>query len=263
MKAEIGIFGGSGFYELLKNPKKVKIKTPYGYPSAPVALGKVAGKMVAFMPRHGEKHQYPPHQIPYLANLWAFKHLGVKRIMAPCAAGSLQARIKPGDFVVCDQFIDRTEGRPDTFYNGPKVVHISSADPYCPILRKLAVQSCRRLKIPVHDKGTVIVIQGPRLSSKAESRWFSKMGWEVINMTQYPEVILARELELCYVNISLITDYDAGLEGQKGVAPANVAEILKVFKDNNQKLKKLIIAMIEEMPERNCQCGESLKGAVV
>lgn len=262
-KAEIGILGGTGFYELIKKPVKIKIKTPFGYPSAPVSLGKITGRSVAFIPRHGEKHQYPPHKIPYLANLWALKSLGVKRVIAPAAVGSLNLEIKPSTFVICDQFIDWTEGRPDTFYNGPKTVHIAAADPYCPILRKLAIKSCRQLKINFLAKGTVVVIQGPRFSTRAESQFFARQGFDLINMTQYPEVILARELGLCYVNISLVTDYDAGLEGHKHFRPVSFNEVVRIFNNNEKKVKRVLLDMIGGLPRKfPCRCKEYVKEAV-
>jgi 5'-methylthioadenosine phosphorylase len=262
-KADIGVFGGSGFYSFLSDVKEIEIKTPYGPTSGRIALANVSGKAVAFLPRHGKKHQLPPHVINYRANVHAMKELGVKRIIAPCAAGSLQPHVKRGDFVICDQFVDRTKGRKDTFFDGPQAYHISSADPYCPELRKTAYSVTKGLGIPVHEKGTVVVIQGPRFSTKAESRWFTGMGWEVINMTQYPEAVLAREAEICFCNISLITDYDAGLVGGE-IKPVTVDEMIKIFTQNNEKLKKVLFGLIEKIPEkRGCGCGEALKGAKV
>jgi 5'-methylthioadenosine phosphorylase len=219
---------------------------------------------VAFLPRHGAHHRIPPHQINYRANLWAMAQLGVTRVIAPTAAGSLQANVKPGDFVVCDQFVDRTYARQQTFYDGPRVVHISSADPYCPDLRNHSVAVGRELGIRVHERGTVVVIQGPRFSTRAESQWFSRQGWEVINMTQYPEVTLARELAMCYVNIALITDYDAGLEGEAGVAPVSVAEVINVMNDNNERVRQLIHALVPRLAGgRTCDCALALDSAVV
>lgn len=212
-KAEIGVFGGSGLYSMEGATvlEEIKVETPFGAPSDLITIVEIARKRVAFLPRHGRKHQYPPHKVPYKANIWAMKALGVERVLAPNAVGSLQRHIKPGDFVICDQFVDRTRHRDDTFFNGPITTHVSTADPYCPQLRAIAIEACRDLGIPHHERGTVVVIEGPRFSTKAESRWFTQMGWEVINMTQYPEVVLAREAELCYVNISIVTDYDTGL----------------------------------------------------
>jgi 5'-methylthioadenosine phosphorylase len=261
-RAGIGVFGGSGFYALLSNAREIKVETPYGAPSDLVAVGEIAGRQVAFLPRHGKSHHLPPHMINYRANLWAMKELGVERIIGPCAAGSLQARVQPGHFVVCDQLVDRTHSRKDTFYDGPITTHVSFAYPYCPQMRGLAVDVIKQAGIPCHDRGTVVTIQGPRFSTVAESRWYASLGWEVINMTQYPEAYLARELEMCYVNISLITDYDVGLEGQPGIEPVTHESVLQVFAANNERIKQVINAMIERMPaERTCRCGSALEGA--
>ncbi len=261
-QAEIGVFGGSGFYSLLENQRDVKVETPYGSPSDEFALGEIAGKRVAFLPRHGRAHSLPPHMINYRANLWAMKELGVQRIIGPCASGSLKASVKPGHFVVCDQLVDRTNGRKDTFYDGPVTTHVSFAYPYCSQLRPLAVQIIKDAGIVCHDRGTVVTIQGPRFSTVAESRWYSSHAWEVINMTQYPEAYLSRELEMCYVNISLITDFDVGLEGQAGIEPVTHEGVIAVFQANNQKVKAVILAMIERMPQqRECACGSALQGA--
>ncbi len=257
-KIEIGVFGGSGFYSLFTDAETRVIETPYGPPSDKIVIGTIAGKRVAFMPRHGAHHQLPPHQINYRANLWAMKSVGVTRLISPCAAGSLQKDVAPGDFVICDQFVDRTSGRKDTFYDGPISTHVSAAETYCPELSQLAFAAGKKAQIKMHPKGTVVVIQGPRFSTKAESKWFSAQGWEVINMTQYPEAHLARELELCVVNISLITDYDSGLAGN--VEPVSHSEVVKVFGDNLEKLKKLLVNLIEEIPKKreHCHCAETL-----
>lgn len=251
-KARIAVIGGSGIYSLFEKPKQVKMKTPYGSPSDKISIGKIAGRKVAFLPRHGRKHQYPPHMIPYQANLWALKDVGVERIIAPCAVGSLQPHIKRGDFVICDQFVNKTWGRKDTYFNGPVVNHISTADPYCDELRRLTVKAARKFQFRVHERGTVVVVQGPRLGTKAESCWFKSFGWDVINMTQYPEVTLARELGICYVNISLVTDYDAW---SPDVASAK--EIFNVIAENIENFKNLIKELVPEIPKkRNCQCSK-------
>ena len=260
--AEIGVFGGSGFYSLLDDAVEIKVDTPYGAPSDKVTIGTLHGRKVAFLPRHGKEHQLPPHMIPYRANIWAMKSLGVGRVIGPSAVGSLQTHIKPGDFVVCDQFVDRTNGRRDTFYDGPSVVHVSSADPYCPVLRKLAIEVVREKGIDVHKRGANVVIQGPRFSSKAESKWFTSMGWEVISMTQYPEVILALEQELCYVNIALITDYDAGLVAEEGTEPVSSDQVMQFFKQNNERVKDVLVEMIKRVPTtRDCKCATALEHA--
>lgn len=264
-RAEIGVFGGSGFYSFLDSVKHISVETPFGKPSDDIAIGKVGGRSVAFMPRHGRKHSLPPAAINYRANLWALHSLGVTRVIGPNASGSLQPQIHPGDFVVCDQFIDRTSGRADTFFDrGPRVVHVSTAHPYCPVLRKLAVSAAGDVGGPVHERGTIVVVQGPRFSTRAESKWFSSNGWEVINMTQYPEVALARELEMCYVGVSLVTDYDSGLEGHPDVKPVLVEDVERFFASNISRVRDLILRMIPLIPiERECPCASAMKGAVI
>ncbi len=260
-RATIGVFGGSGFYSFLDGVEEIKIDTPYGEPSAPLVIGEIEGRSVAFLPRHGRQHEFPPHRVPYRANLFAFKEAGVERVIAPAAAGSLQPHVRRGDFVVCDQLVDRTSGRVATYHDGPETIHVSLADPYCPEMRRVAIERGRALGITMHERGTVVVIEGPRFSTRAESRWYAEAGWEVINMTQYPEAALARELELCYVNVSLITDYDVGVEG---VPPVSVEEVVEVFAENNARLRDLLGAITPAIPsERGCACGSALTGARV
>ena len=244
--AEIGVFGGSGFYSLLDDVREIKVDTPYGPPSDSFFLATVGGRRVAFLPRHGRRHTLPPHKVPYRANVWAMRSLGVKAVISPCAAGSLQAYVEPGHFVVCDQFVDRTNGRDDTFFDGPIVSHVSSAEIYDPTLRQLAIDVIREHGITVHERGTVVVIQGPRFSTRAESRWFMDAGWEVINMTQYPEAYLCRELGMAVVNIALITDYDAGvIEGTEAVT---AHDVLSVFQENAARIQKVVLDMIGRCP---------------
>ncbi len=260
--AEIGVFGGSGFYSFLENVEDFAIETPYGLPSDRVSIGDIGGRRVAFIPRHGGKHQYPPHKVNYRANLYAMKQLGVSQIIGPCASGSLQVDVKPGDFVLCDQFIDRTRGRADTFYDGPISTHVSAAHPYCSSIRSIAADLAKDIDVTVHETGTVVVVQGPRFSTKAESRWFSNQGWQVINMTQYPEAYLARELEICYLNISLITDWDVGLEDHPAIEPVTMDEVIKTFDENNVKLREFLFSLIPKLPtERDCDCTRALQGA--
>ena len=253
----IGVFGGSGFYSLLADVRREHIRTPYGEPSGDFAIGSVDGVEVAFLPRHGRAHTIPPAQINYRANLWAMQRLGVDQVIAPTAAGSLTASIRPGDFVLCDQFVDRTWGRADTFHTGPRVAHVGAADPYCPRLREAAAAICQELGLRVHRSGTVVVTNGPRFTTRAESRWYAAQGWQVINMTQYPEVILARELGMCYANVALITDYDAGLEGAPGALPVTVEEVQRVMADNNENVRELILRMIPRLadPSERSACG--------
>jgi 5'-methylthioadenosine phosphorylase len=244
--AEIGVFGGSGFYSLLDDVREVKVDTPYGPPSDSYFLATVGGRRVAFLPRHGRRHTIPPHRINYRANVWAMRSLGVKAVISPCAAGSLQPHVKPGDFVLCDQFVDRTRGRADTFFDGPVVTHLSSADTYNPELRRIALEVCHEQGIDVHERGTIVIINGPRFSSKAESKWFSDAGWEVFSMTQYPEAYLCRELGMAVVNIALITDYDAGvIEGTEAV---DARSVLEVFAQNAERIQKVVLEMIGRFP---------------
>ena len=246
----------------MENADELSVRTPYGKTSDKIAIGRINGVEVAFMPRHGKKHQFSPSCIPYKANLWAFKKLGIERIIAPSATGSLQPYIKPGDFVICDQFIDRTKHREETYYSGPKTIHISMVEPYCLELRRLAVKACEKLNIPVHKKGKVVIIEGPRFSTKAESEWYQKSNFEVINMTQYPEVVLARELEMCYVNISLITDWDAGIIGNKNIKPVTAVEVARIFNKNINRIKNLIYEIVKNIPpSRKCFCKNALKEA--
>jgi 5'-methylthioadenosine phosphorylase len=245
-QAEIGVFGGSGFYSLLDDVREVKVDTPYGPPSDSFFLADVAGRSVAFLPRHGRRHTIPPHRINYRANVWAMRSLGVEAVVSPCAAGSLQLDVKPGDFVVCDQFVDRTRGRADTFYDGPIVTHLSSAETYDPVLRGLAIQTIRDHGIEVHEFGTMVVIQGPRFSTKAESKWFSDAGWQVIGMTGYPEAWLCRELGMAVVNIALITDYDAGVH--EGTEAVDARSVLEVFSQNAERIQKVVLDLIGRFP---------------
>ncbi|MEA2551952.1 MAG: 5-methylthioadenosine phosphorylase [Fimbriimonadaceae bacterium] len=245
-RAEIGIFGGSGFYSLLEDVREAKVDTPYGPPSDSVMLATVADRKVAFIPRHGRNHTLPPHMVNYRANVWALRALGVQAVISPCAAGSLQRHFEPGSFAVCDQFVDRTNARKDTFFDGPIVTHISPAETYHPLFRQLAIDTIKAHGIPCHERGTVVVIQGPRFSTKAESKWFTDMGWEVINMTQYPEAHLCRELGMAVVNISLITDYDSGLVS--GTEAVTAHDVLEVFRTNSERIKKVVLDMIAKMP---------------
>jgi 5'-methylthioadenosine phosphorylase len=258
-RAEVGVFGGSGFYSLIEDAKEVWIETPYGAPSDRMAIGEIAGRRVAFLPRHGKDHRYPPHEINYRANAFAMKTLGVTHVIGPTACGSLTLEVKPGSMVVADQLVDRTSARKDTFFDGPVTTHVSFADPYCPTLRPIAVDVLRSLGIETHGRGTIVVCQGPRFSTRSESKWYQSQGWEVINMTQYPEAYLARELGMCYVNISLITDYDVGLEG---MPPVTHHEVMEVFRRNNERTKTAIGRIVGRIPlGADCSCRHSLEGA--
>jgi 5'-methylthioadenosine phosphorylase len=256
--AEIGVIGGSGFYDFLEDTETVDVETPFGDPSAPLTIGDVGGRRVAFLPRHGLQHQFPPHRVPYRANLWALKEAGVTRVFGPCAAGSLSRDIPPRTFVVCDQALDFTKSRAGTFYDGPQTTHVSFADPYCPTLRETLVKAAADAGVPHRDGGTMVVIEGPRFSTTAESRMFASLGGDVIGMTQFPEMILARELELCYGNVALVTDYDVGVDD---IPPVTHEEVLKVFGENLDVLRDLLFAAIPTVPEeRTCPCGSALAG---
>ena len=251
-KATIGVFGGSGFYKFLDNIEEIKIETPFGQPSDSVLVGKIGNHNVAFMPRHGRNHNILPHKINYRANVWAMKSLGCERVISPCAAGSLQKHIKPGEFVICDQFVDWTDGRISTIFDGPVATHVSAAETYCPEMRKLAIDAGKKLGITVHEQGTVVVINGPRFSTKSESKFFTNQGWEVINMTAFPEAYIVKEMDMCPLNISLITDYDAGLVGD--VPPVSHHDVIKVFNANIENLKNLLFELVQNTPLERTQC---------
>ncbi|GAC1328743.1 MAG: S-methyl-5'-thioadenosine phosphorylase [Candidatus Dormibacteria bacterium] len=253
----LGVIGGTGLYELLDNAQEISLETPYGPTSDVIHVGSLEGCATAFLARHGRGHHLPPHLVPYRANLWALRHLGVRRVIAPAAGGSLQPSIRPGDIVVCDQVVDRTTGRQDTFSEAGAVIHVSMADPYCPGLRALASRSAEHLGIRAHRAGTVVVIQGPRFSTRAESRWFAENGWSVVNMTQYPEVALARELGLCYVNLSVITDRDAGIPGDPGAPAVDARTVLEVLRDGMDQARALVTHMAQRLPALPpCDCED-------
>jgi len=258
---EIGIIGGTGVYDptMFEDVKEIKVYTPYGETSDMVSVGFLQGRKVAFIPRHGRNHRIPPHKVNFRANIWALKELGVSRVVAPAAVGSLREDFKPGDFVIVDQFIDRTKKREDTFYEGGRVCHISAADPFCPELRKTFYEGASRLGLRVHDRGTYVCIEGPRFSTRAESKLFRSWGADVIGMTLYPECILAKEMEMCYVSISMVTDYDVWAE-----KPVSVKEVIETMKKNTENFKKLVMKVIPEIPrERKCPCRHALRDALV
>lgn len=248
----IGVFGGSGFYEFLENASEVHIETPYGPTAAPLSIGTIAGRAVAFMPRHGREHGFAAHRVPYRANLWAMKEIGVRSIIAPCSVGSLQPNIHPGQLVVIDQLIDRTWGRPDTFHDvgGPSsepgsngaVHHQTFADPYDVGLRSALVAAGNRIGLDIADGATMVVINGPRFSTRAESTWFRSMGWHVVNMTGYPESVLAAELGIRYAAVALVTDYDAGVDGH---APVTMDAVFAIMRSNVANIQRLITSAIE------------------
>lgn len=249
--AELAVIGGSGLYALLDNAEEHILDTPYGPTSDPVTVAEVAGRRVAFLPRHGRDHRLPPHRIPYRANLWALRELGVTQILAPCAVGGLLPELGPGSFVVPDQLIDRTYGRVQTFYD-TGAVHVSFADPYCPTGRGAVLATAAGQGLPVTDGGTMVVIEGPRFSTRAESRWHTAAGGTLVNMTGHPEAVLARELAMCYTAVALVTDLDAGVEGERGVTQE---EVFRVFGENMTRMRELLLATLAALPaERTCPC---------
>jgi len=256
---EIGMFGGSGNYDssVIENPIEVKVFTPYGDPSDNFILGTVKGRSFAFLARHGRNHTIPPHAINYRANIWGMKALGVKRIISPAAAGSLQPeKVKLGEFVIADQLFDRTMGvRKDTFFDGGTIAHLPFAEPFCPELRKVAVDTAAEVNYKVHDRGTYVCINGPRFSTRAESMFYHNQGWDVIGMTAYPEAALAREAGICFVNISMPTDYD--VHGEETVTHEMV---LKTMSENVDRVRKLTFEMISHIPkEASCECQTAMK----
>jgi 5'-methylthioadenosine phosphorylase len=258
--AEVGVFGGSGFYRFLDDVTEVAVDTPFGAPSAPIHLGRLGSRTVAFLPRHGAQHELPPHRINYRANVWAMHSLGVTSVFGPCASGSLRAEVVPGSFVVPDQLVDRTWGRPDTFFDGEDGVthHVAFGDPYDEDLRQIAIAACRAEDVEVHDRGTVVTIQGPRFSTRAESRWFGAQGWEVINMTQHPEAVLCREAGLRYAAIALITDFDAGLEGT-GIPTVTQEEVFTFFEQNVEVVRRVLFrALADDLPTQRLEAGPGL-----
>ncbi|WP_093802389.1 S-methyl-5'-thioadenosine phosphorylase [Streptomyces sp. Wb2n-11] len=245
--ADTGVIGGSGFYELLDDAEEVRIATPYGPPSDALMLGTVEGRRVAFLPRHGRDHRIPPHRINYRANLWAMRSVGVRRILAPCAVGSLRRELGPGTIVVPDQMVDRTSGRIQTFYD-EGAVHISFADPYCEHGREALLKAAAAAGIEAVDGGTMVVVEGPRFSTRAESQWFAAAGWSLVNMTGHPEAVLARELALGYAAVALVTDLDAGIDATESVAQE---EVFKVFAENTRRLRRVVLDAIGMLPESN------------
>ncbi|MDX6225665.1 MAG: 5-methylthioadenosine phosphorylase [Frankiales bacterium] len=258
MRADLGVIGGTGLYAFLDDVEEVKVSTPYGDPSDPLVIGSVAQRRVAFLPRHGRDHRFPPHRIPYRANLWALRSLGVRDVLAPCAVGGLRPELGPGSLVIPDQLVDRTSGRVQTYYDAG-AVHVSFADPYCPRGRATAAAVARADGWPVTDGGTMVVIEGPRFSSRAESRYYTAQGWSVVNMTGHPEAVLARELALCYTSVALVTDLDAGVDGDG--AAVTQEEVFRVFGENTDRLRATLMHVIAELaPDESCSCRHSLDG---
>ena len=265
-QAEIGVIGGSGFYSFLDDVTEVSVETPYGQPSDSLFFGELAGRRVAFLPRHGRGHHLPPHRINYRANMWALRSAGVQQVLGPCAVGGLQSKYGPGTLLVPDQLVDRTKSRIQTYFDGeprsdgsvPKVVHLTFADPYCEEGRGAALKAARDYGWEPVDGGTLCVIEGPRFSTRSESRWHAEQGWSVVGMTGHPEAVLARELGLCYSSLTLVTDLDAGAEAGEGVSHA---EVLRVFGENVGRLREVLFDAVAQLPrERSCACASALDG---
>jgi len=251
--ARVAVIGGSGFYEFLDDAREVSVPTPYGEPSAPVSVGEVSGTPVAFLPRHGKGHAFPPHRIPYRANLWALRSLGVRQVIAPCAVGGLRDEVAPGDLVVPDQLVDRTSGRVQSFVE-TGAVHVPFADPYCP-----ALSAALAAPDEVSLGGTMVVVEGPRFSTRAESRHYAAQGWTLVNMTGHPEAVLARELQMCYSAVALVTDMDAGVETGRGVGQE---EVFAMFARNIDRLKALLAGAVTALPTpgEGCACASWADG---
>jgi 5'-methylthioadenosine phosphorylase len=255
--ADVGVIGGSGLYRLLDPAEEHQVKTPYGEPSDPITVADVGGRRVAFLPRHGRDHRFPPHRIPYRANLWALRDIGVRQILAPCAVGGLRPELGPGTFVLPDQLVDRTSGRVQTFYD-QGAVHIGFADPYCRTGRSTIREVAERTGFDLVPTGTMVVIEGPRFSTRAESRWYTSLGGSVVNMTGHPEAVLARELAICYTALALVTDLDAGVEGDHGVTQE---EVFRVFGENTERLRSLLLDVAAALPvDPDCACHHALDG---
>lgn len=262
-RADIGVIGGSGFYTFFDDANavtQVTVSTPYGDPSDQVSVGSVAGRRVAFLPRHGRHHTIPPHRINYRANAWALRAVGVRQVIAPAAVGSLRPELGPGQLVVPDQLVDRTRGRLQTFYDGvpAAVVHVSFADPYCPRGRAVGLSAAQDGGWTPVDGGTLVVVDGPRFSTRAESKWHAAAGWSIVGMTGHPEAILARELAVCYTGLALVTDHDAGVDQDEAVTHEAV---LAIFRANVERLRALVVDVIERLPVDECSlCSHALDG---
>jgi 5'-methylthioadenosine phosphorylase len=247
-EADIAVIGGSGFYSFLEDAEERHVPTPYGDPSGPVALGTVSGRRVAFLPRHGAHHAFPPHRINYRANAWALRSLGVRQVLAPCAVGSLTPDLGPGRVVVPDQLVDRTHGRAATFVE-TGACHVPFADPYC----ERVADAVLRASPEVTRGGTMVVVEGPRFSTRAESQHYAAQGWSLVNMTGHPEAVLAREMQQCYAAVALVTDLDAGLESGSGVSQD---EVFALFAANLERLRGLLADTIATLPDPDgCTCA--------
>jgi 5'-methylthioadenosine phosphorylase len=261
-KAKLAVIGGSGLYKIegLTDFKEVNIDTPFGKPSDAITIGRLGGVNIAFLPRHGRGHTITPTEVPYRANIYALKSLGVERIIAVNAVGSFKKELKPGDLVIPDQIIDRTRHRADTFFGGGIVVHIPFADPFCPVLSKMLYDAARKAKASVHQGGTYIAMEGPAFSTRAESRLYRSWGADIIGMTGIPEAKLAREAEICYAMVAGVTDHDSWQDKSQTLV---VSDIMKVLKSNIKAIREIIkIAVAEVKEERQCECASAMSVAI-
>lgn len=262
LRASVGVIGGSGFYSFLSDARTVRVGTPFGSPSDDLVVGEIEGRSVAFVARHGQGHRFPPHHVNYRANLWALRAVGVRQVLSPCAVGSLDPAHGPGTVVVPSQVIDRTWGRAHTLYDaeGP-VVHVSFADPYCPTGRAAAITSARETGMPTAEDGTLVVINGPRFSTRAEAAWHRASGATIVGMTAMPEAAVARELAMCFTTLSLVTDLDAGIGPDDAVTHD---EVLEVFAANMAPFKNVVRSAVAALPEdqggEGCSCASALDG---
>ena len=257
--AEIAVIGGTGVYEqsAFENVREIDVDTPFGRPSDKILIGEFEGRRVAFLPRHGRGHVYSPTNVPYRANIYALKKIGVKRIISVCAVGSLKEEIKPLDIVVPDQLYDKTKFRPSTFFEDV-VVHVGFAEPFCPELREVTIKALESLGYSYHPKGTYVCIEGPQFSTKAESAVHRALGFDIIGMTALPEAKLAREAEICYVTIATVTDYDVWKEQE-----VDVAMVLENMAKSEERVRNLLKKLIPAIPEeRSCPCKDALKFAI-
>ncbi len=262
-EAKIGVIGGSGVYEMekLQNPKFFKMSTPFGEPSDDILVGTIGDRQVAFVPRHGRGHRFFPAEVNYRANIYALKELGVEHLLAFSAVGSMKEELRPRDFVLPDQLFDRTKDRPSTFYGNGIVVHVGFADPYCPDLSKVVHQACGELGITSHLGGTYVCINGPQFSTRAESRIYRQWGVDVIGMTNLQEAKLAREAELCFTCVALVTDYDVWHESEEDVS---VEAVIANLVANSENVKRLVEKVIPMIPlKRGCKCGQALQNAIM
>jgi len=257
----IGIIGGTGLDnpKILSDCEEKDIKTPFGKPAAPITIGCIGKRNVAIVSRHGKSHEFSPSNVPYRANIWALKELGCHTILASTACGSLKEEFKPGSIVFPSQFIDWTKKRENSFFEKGKVVHVPMAKPFCADVKKILVETAQELGLKFHESGTVVTIEGPRFSTKAESNMFRSMGADIINMTTVPEIVLARELGICYQSIAMVTDYDCWKDAEEAVT---IEAVMKIMKENSENVKNLFLKAVPGISgEKTCSCAREAENA--